>query len=79
LLERSEPAFRYWIVQRALEYANEPHPVWLLRARCERPDCSAADKRDERAPFHSPPRDHASYRVKITLEMGTMMDVRFGS
>src|SRR5215467_9088002 len=33
--------------------ADAPHPLALLRARRERPRCSAAEQRDEVAPSHS--------------------------
>src|SRR5262249_57595540 len=35
------------------EHSDPPHPLALLRARCERPrDCRAAEQRDELATFH---------------------------
>jgi hypothetical protein len=36
------------------EHTNAPHALALLRARRERPCRCAAEKRDERAPFHCP-------------------------
>jgi hypothetical protein len=38
---------------KAHQHADPPHPVALLRARCERPRRRAADERDELAPVHS--------------------------
>jgi hypothetical protein len=35
------------------QYADPPHPLGLLRARCERPYRCAAEQRDELAPLHS--------------------------
>ena len=36
-------------------HADQPHPVRLLRACCERPRGRAAEKGDELAPFHVAP------------------------
>src|SRR5262249_10794885 len=41
------------IISHARQHADEPHPVWLLRPRGERPDRRSANKRDELAPPHS--------------------------
>src|SRR5262245_4379449 len=37
----------------AYQHADAPYPLWLLRARRERPRRCAAEKRDELATFHS--------------------------
>jgi hypothetical protein len=37
----------------AHQYANPRYPIWLLRPRCERPRCRAAEKRYDLAPVHS--------------------------
>src|SRR5262245_54731788 len=42
-----------WIVGLALQHADTPHPLALLRARRERPRSRAAKQRDELAAFHS--------------------------
>jgi hypothetical protein len=38
--------------------ADASHPLALLRARTERPCRRAADKTDELAPLHEPPKTH---------------------
>src|SRR5262245_17339010 len=43
------------IISHARQHADEPHPVWLLRPRGERPDRRAANKRNELAPPHAAP------------------------
>src|SRR5262249_27393060 len=47
-------------VVRALghEHANTPQPLALLRTRSKRPYRHAADKTDELAPLHGPPKTH---------------------
>src|SRR5262245_31011308 len=35
------------------QYTNAPHPVRLLRTRCERPNCRTTNKCDELSPSHS--------------------------
>src|SRR5262249_49590326 len=37
----------------AHQHTDPPHPLALLRARCERPCRRAAEQRDERATLHS--------------------------
>ena len=56
LLERPEAELSFRIVRgEGHEHANPPYPIWLLRARRERPCRRAADKRDELAPPHAHP------------------------
>src|SRR6516162_5200331 len=54
-MERRDAGLSFRIVGGEVhEYANAPHALSLLRARCERPrNRRAAEQRDERAPPHS--------------------------
>ena len=54
----------------------------LLSLRHDRPRYAASDRPKKIAPPHCLPllgQDQPSYRLQITLEMGTAMYVRFGS
>src|SRR5262249_41022202 len=53
--EREDQAQRLGVLPAlAHQYADTPHPLWLLRARRERPRGDrTADERDEVTPFHS--------------------------
>ena len=46
LCERRETRMSLRIVP-STEHADAPHPLWLLRARSERPRCRASEQRDE--------------------------------
>src|SRR5262245_50973841 len=53
-MERSNPGLILRIVRDGgQQYADAPHPLTLLRVRCERPRRCAADERDKVAPSHS--------------------------
>src|SRR5262249_21655046 len=55
LQERPDAGLKYRIIRGCVhEHADAPHPLALLRARCERPRRRrAAEQTDELAPFHS--------------------------
>src|SRR5262245_50530380 len=55
LQERPDPGLKFRIVRGCRQqHADAPHPLGLLRARCERPrGRRGAEKRDEIAPLHS--------------------------
>src|SRR5262249_34056793 len=55
LLEHCYAGLDHWVVfSESDEHADPPHPIWLLRLRCERPRSRCtAKQRDEIAPFHS--------------------------
>jgi len=67
------------------QYADEAHAVTLLRVHRERPRNRAADKTDERAPLHGPPKTHSVQALKPTTLRRSgeremfRPDVRFGS
>ena len=85
------PDTRRWKLRigrlRVHQHSDHAHPFGLLRAhgeRCER--CSAAHKRDEFAPLHTPSLGHAhsegytlAGREPLVCEIGRPTDVRFGS
>ena len=53
LQKRPDAGLKFGIVRsRGQENANAPHPVWMLRARRERPRRCAAKQRDELASFY---------------------------
>ena len=54
LTEGREPLLPQWISLHAMhQHAYPPHSLGLLRTRRNRPRRRAAERRDERAPFHS--------------------------
>ena len=54
LNERVDRGTKYWRFGPSHQHSYSPHPLRLLRARCERPGRgSATNKRDELAPPHS--------------------------
>ena len=65
------------------KHADAPHPLGLLRARRERPRRRrAAEKRDELAPLHVPPKDTPCPGLKPALcdrAASAKVQFRFGS
>src|SRR5215468_3033964 len=54
LVERCKSILTFRVVRSPVhEDTNSPRTFWLLRPRCERPRCRAAEQRDELAPSHS--------------------------
>jgi hypothetical protein len=66
LPERADPGLIVRIVRACgQKYADTPHPLGLLRTCRERPrGCRAAEKRDELAPLHARPSEHALGNVQ---------------
>src|SRR5262249_35744610 len=52
-LKRGLAGLSFRIISRSHQQPDPPHPLRLLRARCERPCYRATEQRDELAPYHS--------------------------
>src|SRR5262245_33481928 len=66
-----------WIVGLALQHADTPHPLALLRARRERPRSRTAEQSDELASLHSITSSASASSVEGTVRPMILAVVRF--